>query len=209
MSASDNFNRADSTTTINPRSDGGTWLVSATGPTVGLRTSTWGVSSNRGYCVTAPSYSSHAYRGIAYFADAADGELSCDFPAVAGGSTEAGLCFRLSSSTVSGFFATRSGVHYLDGTYDGSGSANSTTMVATFTSGGFTTGDRMTVILLGTSVTIKKNGSTTVGSFTSSNNLTEVRHGLWQTPTFAAAWRFDNFSFTSPNRWSVGSVRIA
>lgn len=38
----DNFNRADSTTTINPASDGGTWTVDS---------GTWGISSDRGVLV--------------------------------------------------------------------------------------------------------------------------------------------------------------
>lgn len=65
----DTFNRADSATTINPASDGGTWTVdtAASGDV-------WGISSNRGYLVTRISTQTLVRRDL--------GSVACDVTAV-------------------------------------------------------------------------------------------------------------------------------
>lgn len=74
MTISDTFNRADSTTTINPASDGGSWTV------VG---GTHGITGDKGYLVTASGGSpwnmfGSNYYGVVRDAGIADSDMTID-----------------------------------------------------------------------------------------------------------------------------------
>lgn len=162
----DSFNRADSTSTLGSTDTGQAWTAQA---------GTWGISSNTAYTTTASGQ-------VTVVVDA--GVSDCTVQATLTDATgSCGLCWR---STDDNNYWLVAGVLCYKRVAGGFTSMGST--------GGFSNGDVITVVVSGNNHTIKRNG-TTVLSFTDSFNATATKHGLRaQTNTS----RFDSFSITVP-----------
>lgn len=165
---SDAFNRADSTTSLGTADTGQTWTALA---------GTWGISSNKAYQVTS---STQAYAVI----DAGVGDCTIGLTLSTVGS--GGITFRASDATHLWFIdaTTSSGNLYR---CDGFGP----NLIANLGTS-WSNGDVMTVVLSGSSIVVKKNG-TTVYSTTDSTYATNTKHGLRD---YSGAGRYDDFSIT-------------
>lgn len=166
---SDTFTRADSSSSLGTADTGQAWTALA---------GTWGISSNKAYKVTA---SAQGYAVIdSLHADCTVAVTVSGASMTAGG----GVTFRASDA---------SNLWFVD--IDGTGSSiykNQTGSLTNMLSGmaGFTAGDVMSVVLLGTSIIVKKNG-TQIGSLTNSFNSTATKHGLRD---YTGTVRLDDFS---------------
>lgn len=167
VTITDSFNRADSATTLGNTDTGQPWsiLTPAT---------TFGISSNKAYIITG-----NAQRHAVVDAAVSD----CTVTVTVSGDTDTGMCFRATDT---------------DNLWITNG-ANLFKRVATnFTSMGtfaYTTGDTISAVLSGTSIILKKNGSTLL-SLTDSFNQTATKHGLRNFNSLASRW--DDFSITVP-----------
>lgn len=195
----DDFNRADSATTL-----GSPWQVlsgSAPGhPPV------WGISTNQAYVVSTYVASSTAYDSIAYI-DSDGGEFDISVTmATLGNTNSTGLVFRMDSTGSSYFKFDRQDLYWVSGgteTRDNSG---------TLSAGGANTwvsGDTVRVTGVGTRLTFYVNG-VSIGYVDRTENQTEGRHGLLGNQIFEPSTRFENFSLTAAaavvGGWVVGAV---
>lgn len=189
MSASDNFNRADSTTTLGTSSGGQTWTA---------HRATWGISSNRGYNVTNAG-------GSINFAsvDAGTADGTVQVTIAAGTGQQPGLCFRTTDNNNTYLLEGGSGAgtakfyKIVSGTV--TNLANSGTTV------NFGSGDVISVVMSGSSFTFKKNGAT-IFSATDSTFLTQTRHGLYMVGL--GSNRFDDFSVTDAGTTHNGTAAL-
>jgi hypothetical protein len=178
---SDDFNRADSTTTLGVTSVGAlTWNALA---------GTWGISSNKGYCVTGTEAT--AVVDTSFSDGAFEVTVTNDSGELGGGAC---LAFR---------FADNGNGWLLYGGSFGSPGAGFWRL-AKKVAGGFTfyapsvnvtpvSGDVLHIDVLGSSITAKVNGST-VATMTDSAFSTATQHGLRANPTIGVNPRFDTFS---------------
>ena len=165
--ASDNFNRADNTTSLGTADTGQAWAVSS---------GTWGISSNTAYDTTSATAQTAQIE-----AGKADCTVSITYannPNNAGGGS--GLSCRVASSGNFYFVARDVAGKCVNG---------SLTVLASYTTA--VALDVMSVTLSGSSLVVKKNG-VQVGSFTDSTFPTQTLHGLWANSNNLT--RFDNFS---------------
>lgn len=164
----DNFNRADSTTSMGSTSTGGL-------PWTPLR-GTWGISSNRAYVAT-----SQARNYVVVDCGHYDVSVSVKVPVA---QADGGVAIRMTvaGSLVTGITANLSGLYQEV--------SNTLTQIATFSSS-FANGDLMTIKAVGSAITVYKNGAQ-VGSATNSTNLTATSHGLRDSVGTTA--RFDDFA---------------
>ena len=177
----DNFNRADSTTTLGTASDG----VHVWTPETG----TWGISSNQGYCPTLSG-------GLGY-ATVDYGARNCTlqfmiatvgrpFGAILGWEGTAADMIRIRCEiiatvhrlTIQLFRTGQTSLNF--GTIDGIVWAD---------------GDVMKVVLSGQTVTVFRNGvSVTSANDSRFNDITGTKHGLYASTVTTA--RFEDFSIT-------------
>lgn len=182
----DNFNRANSTTSI-----GGAWSVIADQNATGTGTPTWGIISNTTYPTgDVIDGTSTRHRPVAYQDfGAADIDITVTLSTyyAAGSNKSGGIALRLGTDG-SLFFVGQDQVRWL-------GPTSGASTVFSYTGPNFTTGDVMRVVAVGSSITVYRNG-TIIGSGTSTNNLTATRHGLGAGALFDANMRFDDFIAT-------------
>lgn len=177
---SDNFNRANSTTTL-----GSPWVPWGASDSP-YNTSVWGISSNRAYLTSVLVNMSTIIDAVAYVeTGTADGTLELDLPTVVSGAALA--AFRIvpgtSLATRSYFVLYPNDVYWLPA---GSGG------IPLGWGLGLTSGDHIAITLSGSSITVYKNG-VSQGTKTSTNNVSATKHGIASTDITA---RYDNFSWT-------------
>ena len=170
VSVDDDFNRADSTTTLGSTTTGQAWAVSATGGV----TAQAGINSNRAYF---SSFSGSATAFAVIDAGIADVTLEVTFPIAY---TDQGLTWRYVD--VNNQFAMNKTTAYRR-------LAGGFATLVTF-SQAFTTGDRVKVTAFGNFHTIYKN-DVQVGTFTDANFNTATKHGIASFNDTAG--RFDDF----------------
>jgi hypothetical protein len=168
LNITDSFNRADSSTSLGTADTGQTWTALA---------GTWGISSNKAYHV---STFADGYAVI----DAGTGDCTVALTLSTVGS--GGITFRAVDSTHLWFVdatATGSNLYRCDG-FGPNLMANLGTSWAN--------GDIMTIVLSGSSIVVKKNG-TSIYSTTDSTYATATKHGLRD---YSGAGRYDSLSIT-------------
>lgn len=177
----DNFTRADSATTINPPSDGGTnWALDTA--------ATWGISSNQGYTAVTSGSNQDI---IVLQSSASDVTVQVTL-SVVDGTTDAGLVAReVDSNNYLMLITTRASTNLrlfknVAGTLTQLGSTVSYTAA---------NGDVLKLTVSGTSITGYVNSVSQI-AVTDSAGQTNTRHGL---RTFnEIATRFSAFSIVSP-----------
>lgn len=180
----DHFARADSSTTLNTSDSGDTWTA---------QNGTWGVSSGRAYLPTGSSAGIATLNG-----GTGDATVEVIASAVGGsGQGNGGLVFRFSST--SNYWRLlldgTSGQIFLQKVVSGSAST-------VWNGSSFTAGDRLSVILSGSSIAAQKNG-TTLTTATDSFNSTATNHGLWINNS--AVWALDDFAIDIGGGSTVGN----
>ncbi|MGZ4663583.1 MAG: hypothetical protein ACXV5Q_00655 [Frankiaceae bacterium] len=175
----DNFDRADSTTTL-----GAPWSTGSLGSTAG---STWGISSNRAYCVsTYQDTFGTIFTSAAYVTgNSADVDMQVDLiNPVFGGS--GGLVFRADAALSTFFLATADKlIQSTAGTVTTRGSYSTSAV----------SGNTLRVVASGTSITVYVAGAVVLTYTTSAT--TNVRAGLAADAINNPSARFDNFSLVS------------
>ena len=169
----DSFDRADSTTTMGNTDTGQTWVPNA---------GTWGITSNTAYLQAGSGQNTTVV-------DSGVSDCTVGFT-ISTYAANLGFCLR-SQNDSNHLLVTFGGGIALE-VY--TKIANSFTVIAS-NSTTVTSGDAVSVVLSGTSIVVKKNG-TTVLSTTSSSFQTETKHGLRNFGATAA--RFNDFSVTVP-----------
>lgn len=177
----DNFNRADSTSSLGSTSTGSkAWTQHA---------GTWGIASNKAYV-------SNGHAGVTCLAtvdsDVADGTISAVVSSTTGTAT-GGLIFRADGS--GNQFVVEI---YVDSAYTPKiykGVAGSYSVIATGSSTTVASGSVLSVTLSGGSIVVKDDGVTIVSVTDSSYNSND-RHGLYLTASAGSSstLRFDDFS---------------
>lgn len=165
FSITDSFNRADSAVTLGNTDTGQPWTY---------QSGTWGISSNTAYVTSTGQHTAVVNAGVS------DCTVQATMSSIG---TSPGLCWRATDDNNYFLFAGPTCYKRVAGGFTSLGST-----------GGFSNGDVLSVVVSGTSHIIKKNG-TTVLSFTESFNQTATKHGL---RAQANDSRFDNFSVTVP-----------
>lgn len=171
MSFSDNFDRANSTTTL-----GAPWTA--------LK-GTWGISNNQAYLVT-PDLSNDSFAVVD--AGASDGHVQATIGVTPLLFNYPGLVFRVSNASNFWEVAHNTGTGNWElYTYSGSYTGPLATGVGTAVQG-----DVVRVEMSGTNITLKVNGSTVL-TYSGAFNQTATQHGLY---FFAASveGRWDDFS---------------
>ena len=176
--ASDTFTRANSTTTLGTAETGGAWSTTS---------GTWGINTNQAYVVTGVA-SNYSLSSLLSTADATV-EVTITTMAADGFS---GLRVRTLGS-LSGFAVFR----------DRMWNVTNGVGVGPVFSQTFVSGDRMRVVLQGSSITVYRQAGAAgawveVMDTTSSDFLTNTRHGINIYGTAATTARFDNFSIYAP-----------
>ena len=169
----DDFNRADSSSSLGTPSDGGTGYTISSG--------TWGIASNQGRCVSSTAQS------IAYTeASAANADVQVTLTTI---STDIGVVCRVVDSN-----------NYILGTATGgSGYRLYKRVAGSFTQLGSTSvnipanGEVLKLTLNGSSLTLYSNGVSRVAA-TDSAHSTATKHGLRANSDTSS--RFDDFSVT-------------
>jgi len=159
----DSFNRADSSSSMGNTDTGQTWVPNS---------GTWGIASNKAYCVNSESQ-----RTTVVESSRAD----CVVQVTLSTFNDSGLCWR-SSDDSNHFISTATNAFRRE--------AGSFTSVGSNASA-MTNGDVIAVTLSGNSHSITKNGSAWI-SYSSSFNNTATKHGLRVHSNNTA--RFDDFS---------------
>lgn len=172
----DDFNRADSTTSIGSPSDGGSaWVIHG---------GTWGISSNQGYRVDSGTYAF-----VSLETSVADGDVQVTCAATS--NPYMGPACRITSD--------QNWVGVLTG--DASNQilfykrvAGSYTQLGSTYSGAVAAGDVMKLSFSGSSYTIYQNGVSRITATDSSHN-TVTKHGLLVNSGTSSGDRFEDFSF--------------
>lgn len=180
---SDDFNRADSTTTLGTSSSGHAWTALG---------GTWGISSNKGYIQDATGVKPPYLES---------GVSDCTVKAVLNKSDASnnlnrfGIAFRISdaSNFIYAYFITSSQARLFKF------EAGVGTQIGSATGLTETNGDSLSAVLSGTSIIIKHNTNTII-SVTETFNQTATKHGLyWEAGGSAASvCRWDDFLVTVP-----------
>lgn len=169
----DTFNRANSTTTLNPASDGGTWTSDPVAAVAGI-------STNAALIVSGGGFSLQDF--VRESSSVFNCTISADFPTVG---TEAGLCFRY-VDTANFWYVTNLGLAHKVGGTVVTYSGNSTNFVS---------GDHMDVVCNGSSVIVKRNGAQVNSGVDSTSTATATRHGIHFTGETVS--RIDNWSVSA------------
>ena len=174
---SDSFTRANSTTTLGTPTVGPAWQV---------YTGTWGINTSQGYCATGVA-SNYAFAVVD--SSVGDGTIECTFPVEGTGADTYGLYVRSTNQSNGFFFAESNAYRRLAGVETSAGAYTRS----------FVAGDRMRVVLVGSSLEVfRQVGATgpwqSVLAFTDSNMATNTKHGLAVFGTGATNARFDDFS---------------
>jgi hypothetical protein len=181
----DTFTRADATSPLGTADSGQTWTAAV---------GTWGISSNQAYTSAANSSGSQGALAVVD-AGTADCTITLDVNNVSVSNTQGGIVFRyVDNSNFWCFIRYDNGgtqQWYLDRIVGGSSTA-----VATANAGSGTT-DTLQVLLSGSSIVCKLNG-TTVTTQTDSTFVTATKHGL--NIYNSTGVRLDNFSLTGVGR---------
>lgn len=169
----DSFNRADSSTGIGTADSGQSWVNQG---------GTWGISSNQAFTATAAG---DGQSTAVVDSGESDGTVSAIMATL---QTDNGLCFRVVDNS-----------NYLMVTV----SFGSSIIIYERVAGGFTSlgsqsttvvnGDLLSVVMSGSAIDIKVNGST-VKSITTTRFQTATKHGLRNFESFTPRW--DDFNFT-------------
>lgn len=172
--AKDSFNRANGAAG-STEVGGYAWTANPTGDQA-----SWGINSNRmsklnTFVLTAP-------KELLIDDGQANGTIKVTF--VSANTGVSGIAFRVTSDLSSGFLASRDSA---SGTYTIK-HRSGTTYTTLYTSSGIgAAGDVVQVVLNGTSISLKVNG-TTLTTITSSLSLTGTKHGLWGGATAASTY---------------------
>lgn len=183
----DNFNRANSASTMGTTSDGqATWLYDSGAQ--GGHAPTWGINSNQGYCVSTYIAFSTAWDSLAFFdTGSPDIDITVTVAAIGSGNNS-GLAWRISSSRNDYYRLDRQTLaKYVGGSF------------STISSGApwtFAAGDVMRVTMIGSTIKVYQNGSL-VGTYTDTSITGNTEHGLLGNSVFDASTRFDDYSITS------------
>lgn len=177
----DNFTRADSTSALGSTSTGSkTWTQ---------KTGTWGIATNKAYC----SNGNASQLNFAYVdAAVADGTLSAVLTTTSG-PAYAGMIFRENGSDSCYFVEVQVGASYAPTIYKRvAGSQSTLTSGSAIT---FASGDTLSVVLAGSSITVKRNGTTIVSTTDSTFNA-NTKHGMYivAPASTTSTIRIDDFS---------------
>lgn len=181
----DNFNRANSTSTL-----GSPWFTQAREVTA-----TWGISSNKAYVVSCPLAPSFTWwEGLALI-DTGTADFDMSVTVTWTGSRQPIMAWRVSqdrdgTTNKPSFFVVSADSSYGAGKY-ATGSGLSTLASGT----NFNSGDVCRVTCVGNAHTVYKNG-VSVYSFTDTMNNTETWHGLAGVDPALGDNRYDDFSIT-------------
>lgn len=181
---SDSFNRANNLLTLGNADTGQTWIVPADSQIAG--TPVWGIISNTAY-VPVP-----VNKDIAFVdAGVADGTIQVTIATTGGAASDLGVVFRYVDNA--NFWYAN--IENITPSYNlwqvVAGSFNQPTTGTTTVADG----DVLSVVLSGTSITFKKNG-TTLNTLTDATFQTATRHGIIDA-TGLGLVRFDDFSVTT------------
>lgn len=179
---SDNFNRANAATLGSTSGESRPWQVGAT-----TGTPTWSIVSDQAMLTASATGNAVAWVE-AYLAD---GTLQVTVP-TAGAAHGAGVVFRVTDGINYYYLAraTSADFHYalwkrVAGTATQIGATSTVTI---------TSGDVIQVVLAGSSIVVKVNG-TTLFTVTDTTFLTATKHGLYATGSTALDVVFDSVSF--------------
>lgn len=170
---SDDYNRADSATTLNTSSSGHAWTALA---------GTWGITSNAGYLPSG------ANESVAYL-EASDADVTIEVKCTGTSLSRQGLAFRVVD--INNFLIW----YFIGGNIQcWKQVANGWTQIA---SAAVTAAqnDIIKVVLSGTSIDLYHNGSLKA-SITESAHQTATKHGMYWEVGGSAAVRWDDFSVT-------------
>jgi hypothetical protein len=167
----DSFTRADSATSLGNADSGQTWAA---------QTGTWGISSNQAYIASQAGQNTAAIDS-----GESDGTVAAT---VAVWSGDDGILFRGIDDSNYLFVTANSTILILYERVAG-GFAELTR----YSSLSFASGDILSAVLSGTSVTIKQNGTTLI-TFTTSRFQTSTKYGMRSFGSALPKW--DDFSFT-------------
>lgn len=183
ISITDSFTRADSTSALGTTTTGSkTWVQTA---------GTWGIATNKAY-VSSGTASQVCIAAVD--ATVADCTIAATF--TAGAASNTGLAFRVTDA---------SNFYQVDTHVGGTASiamfkcvGGAFTAISIPATAAFVSGDVLTVVLLGSSITLKKNG-TTFATVTDSTFTTQTKHGMYiEAPTGTSpGGRIDDFSITA------------
>lgn len=156
--AADTFTRANGSTLGSTETGSFAWT-----PNAGT---TWAIASNALTCTS----SAGDFSVCAADTGAADGTVSIT---MATSGTAGGLAFRFNTDGSNGYIVWKEGSNYTlsrktSSSYNGLGSSSGITPAS---------GDVLTAVLNGSSITIKVNGTTRIGPVTTSTYATQTRHG--------------------------------
>jgi hypothetical protein len=197
MTIVDNFDRADSSTTLGTTSDGKAAWQTALGGTSWDNSCVFGISTDQAY---APSPAGGPRAIVA--TDASDGTVQVTVGTFGGApSSSLGLVFRLSDGDNFWAYVANAFSSGFSGLYK-------------FTTGGGTigtliqqvslvSGDVIAVVLSGSSITLKQNGAT-ITTVTDAFNQTATNHGL-----FLADSRFRLDDFSAPGNAPIRAFPAA
>jgi hypothetical protein len=173
VNITDAFNRADNASSLGTTDTGQTWSAAA---------GTWGIASNKARCFTAGNQS---------FAVVESGASDCTIAVTVSGTLNAGggITFRHQDVNNTWFVDSDSGGPGLWKVISGS----YTQVVANLGGTSLVAGDVLSVVLSGSSVIVKRNG-TTLYSGTQTQLQTATKHGLRD---YGAGIRLDDFSITN------------
>lgn len=174
MNRSDNFNRADSTTTLGTPSDGGSDWSALSG--------TWGISSNQGY---APGSTSQV---AVLESNSSGAEVQYTMATTSGNYGVVARATDGSNYLVFDFVAA-TGAIFIRKTV-----AGTPTTLATDTISAFSNGDTVKFVVSGPTLTGYRNGIQVL-TVSDSFNQTATLHGVWASD-FSHNGRFDTFSIT-------------
>jgi hypothetical protein len=180
VNIADTFNRADSTSALGTTTTGAkTWVQTA---------GTWGIASNKAY-VSSGTASQVCIATV----DAGVADCTISATMTAGSNSNAGIAFRVTDAL--NFYQVDTKVAGGTNVVLFKCVAGAFTAITIPAASAFVSGDIITVVLSGTGITLKKNG-TTFASVTDSTFTTQTKHGLYvEAGTgVSSPARFDDFS---------------
>jgi hypothetical protein len=172
----DDFNRANSSTSLGTTSTGGKTWVQESG--------VWGIVSNQAYLASSAT----AVRKAHVEASVADCTVSTKIYQQSGGSRYYGLVLRSNGAGNCYLVQINGDANQIDVQKQTGGSSTTLLTAVSYTPAA---GDVISAVLSGSSITIKVNGSTVLAGSDSTYN-SNTKHGIWCYETDRA--RFDDFS---------------
>lgn len=169
---SDDFNRANSTTTL-----GGPWIIGGVG---GSAAPVWGISSNKAYCVSGDGAAVIDTGATSYTMTASLSGSPSPF------GSDFGFVMRYVDANNQLFISQNALAKYVAGTF---------ATVATAASFLFP-GDTINVTVTPTTIVVLRNGSTWV-SVSNSDLSTATKAGMWGAQIWTPNGRHDDFTITA------------